>query len=312
MTQAKNESIIIDDNAAGRRIDRFLSEYCKDHSRAQLQKLIANQHILLNNQPCSKGVILKTGDEVQINWPDEKRFELKAENINLDIIFNDDDIIVINKPPNMTVHPGAGTHDGTLVNALLGYDYENFHKMIDDEVRPGIVHRLDKDTSGLIIVAKHQRAKTKLGEAFANREVSKTYLAICHNYLEDYELEVKNYIGRHPVNRKQMAVVTKNGKLAHSHFSIIDESEHQLSLIKARIFTGRTHQIRVHLKSLNCPIVGDQTYGSKKAAVTAERQLLHAWQLELKHPCKDENIYFKAPLPADFKDIMNRYDLGFP
>jgi len=184
----------------------------------------------------------------------------------------------------------------------MGYNEALFSKMLDDSMRPGIVHRLDKDTSGVLLVAKTPDALGRLSSSFANRQVGKTYLAICHGRLKKKKSRVENFIGRHPVRRKEMAIVNSNGKQAISTFTELAH-ENGLSLIEAVIETGRTHQIRVHLKSLSCPVAGDSTYGKKKDTI-AERQMLHAWKLQISHPESKEDLLFTAELPSDFSDCL--------
>ena len=300
---------IVDEDFYGRRLDKFLAEHYKNFSRAYLQKLIADSMVTINGTTINKANHkVQLSDQIEVTWPEQKKLELIPEDIPLHFLYQDDDILVVNKPANMTVHPGAGNKDGTLVNALLGYSYDEFHKMLDDDVRPGIVHRLDKDTTGVMVIARHQQAKSKLSQSFANREVKKIYLALCHDYMDDVEFEVKNHIGRNPNNRKQMAVVKSGGKLAHSKFTTLDEGDERISLVQAEIFTGRTHQIRVHLQYLRNPIIGDELYGFK-SEIIAPRQMLHAYRLSIKHPMTAEEMSFKAPIPDDFRSLMNEHML---
>ncbi len=293
---------------AGQRIDQFLSSHV-DASRSRLQRLIRNSHIRLNGQPCRKKDCVSAGDTVTIDWPEEKPLTLDAEDIPLPVVYEDDDLIVINKPAGMVVHPAAGNRDGTLVNALLGYDYQQFQAMMDEDERPGIVHRLDKDTSGLIVVARNADAKTKLSASFEQREVSKTYLAIIQRRLPQTQLRCEAPIARHPVHRKKMTV-SEQGRSAVSIFA---ELAHSASgaLVQAQILTGRTHQIRVHLQHLGCPILGDDVYGGK-AGVLAERQMLHAWKLGIAHPRTQEELEFIASPPEDFLTVLRNSNLQPP
>jgi 23S rRNA pseudouridine1911/1915/1917 synthase len=304
------ETILVDSEADGSRLDHLLASRFPDHSRSYLQRLIKRGNILLNGSSPRKSAVLRTNDKVEIRWPEEKPLTLDAEEIDLPFIHEDDDILVINKPPGMVVHPGAGNRSGTVVNALLGYDAEQFYAMLDEEERPGIVHRLDKDTSGILIVARTPQAKARLTESFSDRKVTKIYLALVAGRLKRTEVRVENNIGRHPTMRKKMAVIDR-GKPA---ISIFTELAHKdgISLIKAEILTGRTHQIRVHLDHLGCPVIGDQIYGNKRPPVKASRQMLHAWQLGIPHPVDHKEHLFIAPVPEDFAALLTQVGIPVP
>ena len=233
---------------------------------------------------------------------------ITAEKFEFDILYEDPSFLVIDKPAGVVVHPAPGNYEGTVVNALIGrYPAmaEDFAE--EDGNRPGIVHRLDKDTSGCLAVAKTVEAKFKLGKAFADRKTGKTYLAVCRGIPKQVSGELKTLIGRHPVNRQKMAIVERNGKEAHSAYRVIAQKNIDgvpLALVEVKIFTCRTHQIRVHLSSIGLPIIGDDLYGNKNCIIPGvTRQLLHAWKLSLPHPVSGEIMNFTSPLPPDIANV---------
>jgi 23S rRNA pseudouridine1911/1915/1917 synthase len=278
---------------ARKRLDLFLTKQAPRLSRARIQQLIANGHILLNGQPARASQPVRAGDVVTLDAPPPVPIALAPEPIDLSILFEDQDLIVINKPPGIVVHPGAGTQSGTVVNALL-FHCKNLSG-IGGELRPGVVHRLDKETSGCLVVAKHDEALTRLSAQFAQREVTKVYLAICAGHFRKKSGDITAPIRRHPVHRKKMAVL-EGGRAAHTRFEVIQEGK-DWSLVVCQIFSGRTHQIRVHLHSLGHPILGDKVYGKKP---TESRHLLHAWRLGFFHPVHRNWLQFEAQLPNDF------------
>lgn len=274
------------------RLDRLITKRFTDASRNYIHYLFKEGMISKGSSPLKKSSICKEGDEIAITFKALSDVKLTAEDIPLDILFEDSDIIVVNKPAGMVSHPAPGSYTNTFAGALLFY-LKSLPES-DDPLRPGIVHRLDKDTSGIIVAAKTIRALKALQEMFANRAVQKTYLAICHGYLENTTLSIP--IGRHPVKRKQMTTI-ETGKDSLTEFKLIEK--HQgYSLIEAKPFTGRTHQIRVHAKYLHCPIVGDELYGPKKPVF--QRQLLHAHKISFNHPFTNEELGISAPPPEDF------------
>lgn len=293
--------ITVDPGDAGQRLDQFLARRFPDRSRADFQRLIADRHVRVNGQIPRKRHVLAAGDRVALCRPQPRTPALVAEQVALPILHQDADILVIDKPPGMAVHPGAGITDGTLVNALLGHDYERFAAMLDADLRPGIVHRLDKDTSGAMVVARTDTAKAALGDAFAARCVGKCYLALTAASPDWDRRTVRTRIGRNPNNRLKMAVIAQGGREAVTEFLVLARVR-QGCLIAARLLTGRTHQIRVHLAHERCPILGDRLYGRTAAATAAPRQMLHAWQLTLPHPRTGARMRFVAPPPADFRE----------
>lgn len=287
----------------GKRLDIFLQSMLEEMSRAGVQKLIEDGLVKVNGKDIKKaGTKLKGNEIVEVKIPEEEVPELKPENIPIDIVYEDEYIAVINKTSNMTVHPAQNIYTGTLVNALL-YHFKSLSNINEDNIRPGIVHRLDKDTSGLIIIAKTNEAHEKLVEMFQSKNMKKTYIAICKGNFSQKSGRIENLIGRDPYERKRMAVVETNGKPAITNYEVIDEVQ-DFSLMKVNIETGRTHQIRVHMKFLNHPILGDSTYGSPSKL--AERQMLHAYMLEFIHPVTKKSIKVKGKLPGDFENIIKK------
>jgi 23S rRNA pseudouridine1911/1915/1917 synthase len=301
--------LIVPADSAGLRLDRFLALEFDDYSRSYLSRVIADDRVQINGKLARKAATLATADEIVVAWPPPEQMRLDPETIDLPILYADDDLIAIDKPPYLPVHPGAGTQDGTLVNALLGYDYESFADMVTDEARPGIVHRLDKDTSGVIVVARTPQARDRLSAEFAERRVGKTYLAIVSPPPTDDAGKLETLIGRNPKHRKQMAVVERNGKSAMTLWSVVERSENA-ALLRVELLTGRTHQIRVHLAHIGSPVVGDELYGKRRSKVTAPRQMLHAWHLRIAHPVSGEEMAFEAPLPEDFLATLAAEKIG--
>ena len=289
----------------GKRIDKFISEVVDDATRSYIQKLISEGLVEIQGKKVTKsGNKLKGNESITINLPEDEVLELVPEDIPLDIIYEDSDIIVVNKGPDMVVHPAHGNYSGTLVNALLYHTKEL--SGINGDIRPGIVHRLDKDTSGIIVVAKNDAAHENLAKMFKEKNLEKTYMCIAKGIFKDKEGRLETLIGRDPKDRKKMAVVEENGKLAISNYKVLDESKNH-SLVEVKIETGRTHQIRVHMKYLNHPIMGDTTYGNGSDG--AKRQILHAYKLKFIHPRTGEEMTVVAPLPEDFKGAAKHVGL---
>ncbi len=298
----------VEGNGAAR-LDVWLTEKLEGFSRSRIKGLIEAGLVLINGKAAVKpGEKLDAGDRVAVTIPPPVPAIPEPEDIPLAVIFEDDDIIVIDKPAGLVVHPAPGHHTGTLVNALLHHCPAL--SGIGGVARPGIVHRLDQDTSGVMIVAKSQRAMDVLTREFSShKNLRKTYLALTHGTPVPNSGRIENLIGRSPYDRKKMAIVEKNGKLAITHYRLLEKLSH-LSLMECVIETGRTHQIRVHLSSLGTPIVGDAVYGysARDRALTPAppRQLLHARRLELKHPVSGAPLFFEAPIPDEFNIYLNR------
>lgn len=285
------------------RLDKVLMERNPGFSRSRIEGLVKGGWVTVNGAVAGKaGMKVSEDDEISMEIPPPVPAVPEPEAIALDVVYEDSDIIVVNKPPGMVVHPAPGHFTGTLVNALLHHCPEL--SGIGGVARPGIVHRLDMDTSGLIVAAKSQRAMDSLVEAFSKRDgVAKTYLAACRGRPRLDSGTVENLIGRHPVDRKKMAVVEKNGKRALTRWRVL--SPGQVSLVECKIETGRTHQIRVHMAFLGCPVIGDEVYGKPSLDRLLDpapaRQMLHAWKLSLRHPATGRTMDFTAPVPADMQ-----------
>ncbi|MGL4307796.1 RluA family pseudouridine synthase [Cetobacterium sp. SF1] len=289
----------------GKRLDSFISEVIGEATRSYIQKLIDNGNVEVVGKNQSKsGNKLKGNEEIIIRIPEDQNLELEPENIPIDIVYQDKDMVVINKSYNMIVHPAQGFYTGTLVNAVL-YHIKDL-STINGVIRPGIVHRLDKDTSGLIIVAKNDEAHLKLTEMFKDKTIEKRYICICKGTFGEKEGRIETLIGRDSKDRKKMAVVYENGKNAITNYKVVSEFNN-FSLVEVRIETGRTHQIRVHMKYLNHPIVGDGVYGN--GGDLAKRQMLHSYYLKLNHPVNGNEMEIIGKVPEDFKDLCKKLKL---
>lgn len=286
------------DEEGSERLDKFLVSCLPEFSRARLQGLIAEGFVLINNVAAKKaGQVIEQGAEVQVRIPPPVPSGLVGENIPLDIIFENDDLIVVNKPAGMVVHPSAGHYSGTLVNAVLGYDPDL--EGIGGEERPGLVHRLDKETSGLIILAKNEQAHNWLQDQFRLRKVEKTYLALVDGKPPTPSGRVEASIGRDPSHRKKMAIVSeKKGREAISEYKTLESFKNH-TLLEFHPHTGRTHQIRLHCQFLGCPIVGDVVYGKRNSTVDIHRHFLHAFRLKIILPKEKQARTFEANLPSE-------------
>lgn len=309
-----NEKLLtfnIENTDAGTRLDRCLSRLIPGSSRSYLQKLIKDGLVSSNGDILDiPRYPVRAGMVITVRLPEESGNEPVAEPFEFPILYEDDVMLVIDKPAGVVVHPAAGNPSGTVVNALLGRYPQLMDEMACQNSRPGIVHRLDKDTSGCLCIAKTASAQFKLSTAFASRDTSKTYMALVRGVPVKSQAEIITLIGRHPVNRQKMAVVERNGKQAITRYSLISSGivdGAEISLLHVKILTGRTHQIRVHLASIGHPVLGDALYGGSRTAVSgADRQLLHAWKLELPHPATGEMIRFQAPVPEDMRFIISK------
>ncbi|MFU0783384.1 MAG: Pseudouridine synthase RluA, 23S rRNA- or tRNA-specific [Thermoanaerobacterium thermosaccharolyticum] len=300
MNIADRINIIAEKDDVNKRIDSFLASEL-DYTRSYLKKLILDGLVKVNGSSIKPNYKLKEGDSVDVNIPEAEEIDLKPENIPLDIIYEDDDIIVINKPQGMVVHPAPGNYSGTLVNALL-YHCKNLSG-INGELRPGIVHRLDKDTSGVMVVAKNDKAHLDLSNQIKERTILKKYIAIVEGVIKDDEGSIEAPIGRDHVERKKMAVI-EDGRYALTLYKVLERYKNN-SLIEATIKTGRTHQIRVHMSYIGHPIVGDEVYGYKKQRFNLLGQALHSKLLGLVHPSKKIYMEFEAPIPEYFERLIN-------
>ena len=284
------------ENDAKLRLDQFLAKRLPEYSRSRLQQLIRTGFVRLNEQVPRPRQIVRSGDKIDLLEPPLEKIETLPEPIPLDVLFEDDDLIVINKPAGLTVHPGAGQREHTLVNALLSYC--TTLSGIGGKERPGIVHRLDKETSGCVVVAKNDIAHRELSKQFAARTVEKIYLALVAGKLRKPAGLIEEKIGRHPVHRRRMRVTSLRGRTATTEYRVI-RSSNQASLIECRLHSGRTHQVRVHLHHLGHPVLGDKIY-APRFAKNFPRQMLHAWKLGFHHPGTGDWKILEAPLPADF------------
>ncbi|AZR73013.1 RNA pseudouridine synthase [Anoxybacter fermentans] len=282
------------------RLDKYLAEVNDDFSRSYIKQLIDEGRVKVNGRVEKASYKVKAGDEIVFEVPEATELEVKPEAIPLDIIYEDDDIVVINKPWDMVVHPAPGNESGTLVNALL-YHCKNLSG-INGIIRPGIVHRLDKDTSGVLVVAKTDMAHRILVEQFKRREIEKIYLALVKGFLPYDKGKIDAPIGRDPKDRKKMAVVKENSKPALTRFEV-KQRFRDYTLVKVNLETGRTHQIRVHFRYIGYPVVGDDKYGYKES-LPVKRQMLHAYQLTITHPRTGEKKTFTAPIPEDMEKIL--------
>ncbi len=287
------------------RADVFLSENITGYTRSALKKLFDNGCVSCEGKPVKASQAINVGQVLEVNFPEAAPSAAKPENIPLDIIYEDGDLAVINKPQGMTVHAGNGNYEGTLVNALL-YNLDSLSG-INGVIRPGIVHRIDKDTSGLLVVAKNDAAHLNLSKQIEEKSCARTYVALLEGILKEDSGTVTTYIGRDPSDRIKMAVVLpEKGKLAVTDFTVLKRFKENFTLCRFDLHTGRTHQIRVHAKYLKHPVVGDPLYGVKKQKFKLSGQLLHAYELSFTHPKTGERMVFNAPMPKYFSDILKK------
>ena len=284
----------------GQRIDKYIAEK-QELSRVAIQRLIEEENILVNGKPTKPSYIAQVGDEVTIQMPEVKETDLQPQDLPLDIVYEDEDIIVVNKAKGMVVHPAIGNPDGTLVNAIMAHCKGNLSG-IGGELRPGIVHRLDKDTSGLLIIAKNDKAHLRISEQIQNRQVKKTYLTLVKGIVPENEATIKMPIGRSTKDRKKMAVTPK-GKEAITHFKVLERFE-KYTYLEVNIETGRTHQLRVHMAEIGHPVVGDMVYSNGKNEFNIEGQMLHAHRLEFEHPITGKTMCLEAALPEYFANVL--------
>jgi len=299
-------NIKVNEENVGKRIDSFIPMVQEDISRSMVQKLIEQKNIKVNGKETKHSYKLKLNDEIEIFVPEAKEINLKAQDIPLNVIYEDNDIIVINKPKGMVVHPANGNPDGTLVNAVMNKCKDSLSG-IGGEIRPGIVHRLDKDTSGAIIVAKNDKAHIALSEQLKNHEVKKTYLALVRGIIKENEATINMPIARSKKDRKKMDV-DKDGKEAITHFKVLGRYKNKYTLLQINLETGRTHQIRVHLSHIGYPIIGDEVYSNGKNEWNVSGQCLHAWKLEFNHPITGKKISLEAEIPEYLKNIIKELE----
>ena len=292
--------------SSGERIDKFICENLDDLTRSAIQKLIEEGNVFVNSNAVSKNYKCKLGDEIEITLPDAVPLDVKAENIPLDIVYEDNDLLVVNKPKGMVVHPANGNYTGTLVKALM-YHCKDSLSGINGVIRPGIVHRIDKDTSGLLIVAKNDSAHLSLAEQIKEHSFTRAYEAVLYGNIKEDEITVNQPIGRSPKDRKKMAVTLKNSKNATTHFYVIKRYG-DFTHVRCVLETGRTHQIRVHSAYIGHPVAGDEVYGPKKVITALGGQCLHAKQIGFVHPKTNEYLEFESELPEYFTDFLDKLE----
>lgn len=287
------------------RLDVFLSEQLGDMSRSYIQKIIKDKKVSVNGKERKANYVVKENDKVVIEIPAPKLLEVEAENIPLDIVYEDDDVLIINKPQNMVVHPAPGNYTGTLVNAII-YHCKDKLSSINGIIRPGIVHRIDKDTSGLLMIAKNNNAHNSLADQLKDHSIEREYEFICHGVVKEDKITVNKPLARNPKDRLKMAIV-EGGREAITHFEVIKRYEN-FTHMRAKLETGRTHQIRVHALSLNHPLLGDSIYGPKNTKFKLQGQTLHAKKLGFIHPTKEEYVEFNSELPQYFQKVIKRLE----
>ena len=287
------------------RLDKFLSAMLPDQSRSYLQKIIKDGNVLVNGEPKKSSYRLEDGDEVTADLPELKSPDIEPENIPLDILYEDDSILMVNKPKGMVVHPSAGHYTGTLVNAVL-WHCQGQLSGINGVSRPGIVHRIDKDTTGVLVVCKNDAAHNAVAAQLKEHSITRKYRAIVHGVIKEDEGTVDAPIGRHPTERKKMASGVKNGKRAVTHYRVLERFQ-GYTYVECQLETGRTHQIRVHMASIHHPLLGDTVYGPAKDSHHLEGQTLHAMVLGLIHPVTGEYLEVEAPLPEYFENLLKKF-----
>ena len=297
-------SVVIDDDCGGSRLDRILSDVLCDYSRSFVQNLFSAGFVRCNGKEVTKSFKPKSGDVIEFTVPEPKEISLAPENIPLDIVYEDSDLLVVNKPRGMVVHPAPGNYDSTLVNALLWHCKGNLSG-INGVIRPGIVHRIDKDTSGLLLVAKNDNAHISLSQQISVHSLDREYRAVIHGHLKEQEGTVDAPIGRSPNDRKKMCVINQNSKNAVTHYKVLEEYK-DFSFVALKLETGRTHQIRVHMAYLGHPVAGDPVYGPKNGVTSLNGQCLHAGIIGFVHPSTGEHIKLEAPLPDYFTGFIGR------
>ena len=295
----------IDRNTEGQRIDRYLSDELEDRSRSYIQKIMKEGYVKVNQKPVKSNYRLSFGDSVEVTLPEAKEPDIVPENIPLDILYEDQDIIMINKPKQMVVHPAPGHYSGTLVNALM-YHCGDELSGINRCMRPGIVHRIDMDTTGSLVVCKNDKAHQSLSEQLKVHSIRRIYVAIVHGNIKEDSGTVNAPIGRHPTDRKKMSTHCKNGRDAVTHYKVLERFG-DYTYIQCELETGRTHQIRVHMASIGHPLVGDEVYGPKKCPFKGlQGQTLHARTLGIIHPTTGKYLEVNAPLPEYFIELLDR------
>jgi len=303
MDEIKN--FLVGEDEEGDRLDVYLSEQLGDMSRSYIQKIIKDKKVEVNGKVEKAKYLVKEDDKIKIEIPTPKLLEVVPQDIPIDIVYEDNDVLIVNKPQNMVVHPAPGNYENTLVNAIL-YHCKDKLSSINGVIRPGIVHRIDKDTSGLLMIAKNNNAHNSLAEQLKDHSITREYEFICHGVVKEDKITVDKPLGRNPKDRLKMAIV-KDGKHAVTHFEVIQRFDN-FTHMKARLETGRTHQIRVHALSINHPLLGDPVYGPKNSKFKLDGQTLHAKKIGFIHPTTNEYIEFNSELPDYFKNIIKKLE----
>lgn len=306
MSENGLQRLTVSPEEAGVRIDKYLAEQLPDITRSYLQKLLKDGSVQMNGKPVKTSTKTAAGAVIEFTIPDPEEPEILPEDIPLDILYEDSDVILINKPKDMVVHPAAGHYTGTLVNALM-YHCKGDLSGINGVLRPGIVHRIDKDTTGVLIVCKNDKAHNALAEQLKEHSITRKYRAIVCGNLKEDEGTVDAPLGRHPQDRKKMAIVRTGGKRAVTHYRVLERFGNY-TYIECQLETGRTHQIRVHMASLGHPLLGDEAYGRVKSPFKLEGQTLHAMVLGFIHPTTGEYMEFEAPLPEYFEKLLRKLE----
>lgn len=298
----KQISFPVDHELENIRIDRFLAEMMKEQSRSYIQKLIKEGLVTVNNHSIKSNYKIQSDDLIQITVPEPEEPDILPENIPLDILYEDQDILIINKPKGMVVHPSAGHYNHTVVNAVMYHCKDNLSG-INGVMRPGIVHRIDMDTTGAIVICKNDTAHQNLAEQLKEHSITRKYRAIVYGNFKEDNGTITGDIGRHPTDRKKMAIVQRNGKPAVTHYQVLERFG-SYTYIECQLETGRTHQIRVHMASKGHPLLGDLVYGPSRCPFTLQGQCLHAMTLGFRHPTTDTYVEFEAPLPEYFTHLL--------
>ena len=296
------QQLIVSEDLAGTRIDKYLSLTCENISRSYLQKLVKSETVLVNQRAVKSNYKVAAGDMIDLEIPEAVEPEIEPEQMDLDILYEDSDIIIINKPKGMVVHPAAGHYTGTLVNGLMDHCRDNLSG-INGVLRPGIVHRIDMDTTGVLIVCKNDMAHNSIAAQLKEHSITRKYYAVVHGVIKEEDGTVDAPIGRHPTDRKKMSINHKNGREAVTHYHVLKRYS-QFTYVECQLETGRTHQIRVHMASIHHPLLGDQIYGPAKCPFQLQGQTLHAGVLGIVHPRSGEYMEFTAPLPTYFQELL--------
>lgn len=298
------QTFTVENGGQPARIDKYLSEHFSDISRSYIQKLLKSEAVFVDGKPVKSNYKVGGGETIEFDIPEAIEPEIEPEEMNLDIIYEDRDIILINKPKGMVVHPAAGHYEGTLVNGLMAHCKADLSG-INGVMRPGIVHRIDMDTTGVLIVCKNDMAHNSIAEQLKVHSITRKYYAVVHGVLKEDEGTVNAPIGRHPVDRKKMCVNEKNGREAITHYRVLERFR-QFTYVECQLETGRTHQIRVHMASIGHPLLGDAVYGPAKCPYKLTGQTLHAGVLGINHPRTGEYMEFTAPLPEYFEELLKK------